>query len=119
MTMLSLARYFLGCRLHRDSADYPRTFIDVHSHFLPDFYVQALREAGIHDVDGWPIPKWSVQDALNMMNANDIAAQVLSLSSPGITFAKGQQARDLARLLSCLCQTSKLRSTKSATRSIR
>ena len=106
MTMLSLARYFLGSRLHRDSADYPRTFIDVHSHFLPDFYVEAMRGAGIHDVDGWPVPRWSAQDALNMMKDNDIAAQVLSLSSPGITFAKGQQARDLARSLNCfLAQT--------------
>jgi hypothetical protein len=31
--------------------------IDVHSHFLPPDYLAALRNAGIRDVDGYPLPQ--------------------------------------------------------------
>jgi hypothetical protein len=61
--------------------------IDVHAHFLPDFYRDALVEAGQTDPDGFPgIPKWSEEDALKMMDQLQIEAAVLSISSPGVHF---------------------------------
>ena len=30
-------------------------FVDVHAHYLPAFYVSAMRQAGTTDVDGMPI----------------------------------------------------------------
>ena len=72
-------------------------FVDVHSHYLPDFYVSAMRQAGVNDVDGMPIPVWSVDAAIEMMDSNRIASQILSVSSPGVTFASGKDARQLAR----------------------
>ena len=35
--------------------------IDVHSHFLTPDDVAALSKTGIRDVDGYPLPEWSVE----------------------------------------------------------
>jgi 6-methylsalicylate decarboxylase len=95
---LSLARYFFASHRRR-AGGAGDLFIDVHAHFLPAFYVDALARAGMTDIDGWPIPQWSEQAAIEVMDRHGIAAQVLSVSSPGTTFAQGKQAVDLARAL--------------------
>ena len=96
----SLKRFMLANSQRRQQAKGAIStgkFVDVHAHYLPDFYVAAMREAGVNDVDGMPIPVWSTNEALEMMDANGIAAQILSVSSPGVTFATGENARKLAR----------------------
>ena len=82
-------------QMHFDKGSY----IDVHAHVFPDFYASAMQAAGVNDVDGWPSPKWSVEAMLKAMDGHRIAVQLLSVSSPGITFAKGRDAADLARRL--------------------
>ena len=72
-------------------------FIDVQSHFLPPAYRQAMEDVGMKDIDGWAIPKWDVAGALATMDELGVKAQLLSLSAPGVSFVKGQKARDLAR----------------------
>ena len=43
--------------------------IDVHTHFVPDFYREALLEKGIDHPDGMPgIPAWSPESHLDFMN---------------------------------------------------
>ena len=74
-------------------------YIDVHAHVFPDFYEASMRAAGVDNVDGWACPKWSPEAMFEAMDAHRIEAQVLSVSSPGITFAKGQDAVRLARRL--------------------
>ncbi len=74
-------------------------YVDVHAHVFPDFYAAAMEAAGVHDVDGWPNPKWSPEAMLEAMDGHRIQAQVLSVSSPGVTFAEGQDAARLARQL--------------------
>ena len=74
-------------------------YIDVHAHVFPDFYEAAMRAAGVNDVDGWPNPKWSPDAMFRAMDEHRIEAQVLSVSSPGITFASGQDGVNLARRL--------------------
>jgi predicted TIM-barrel fold metal-dependent hydrolase len=72
--------------------------IDVHAHFLPGFYHDALIQAGQTHPDGMPeIPKWSEQDALSMMDKLHIQAAVLSISSPGVHFGDDQKAKQLSR----------------------
>ena len=71
--------------------------IDVHSHFLPPDYLAVLRNAGIRDVDGYPLPQWTVDSGLAAMDQNGIGAAVLSVSSPALGFVDGGAARELAR----------------------
>jgi predicted TIM-barrel fold metal-dependent hydrolase len=80
-----------------------RGIIDVHSHALPPLWVDAAAKATRIPRDklqiaGAPVPEWSVEKHLAMMDAHGVAACVLS--QPGATvFLKGQPARDLARAM--------------------
>ncbi len=72
--------------------------IDVHAHFVPDFYRQAAEEAGFGKPDGMPgIPKWSLESALATMDRNGIEVAMLSISAPGIHFGEIQATIKLAR----------------------
>ena len=72
--------------------------IDVHAHYLPDFYRDALHHAGHAEPDGFPeIPTWSAQEHVAAMDRLGIATSLLSISSPGVHLADEPAARDLAR----------------------
>ena len=61
--------------------------IDVHAHFLPDVYAQALARAGLRTLDGgFPVPGWSAAAAIEMMDRQEIATAIVSLSSPSAHF---------------------------------
>ncbi|CAI6291855.1 unnamed protein product [Periconia digitata] len=58
--------------------------IDVHSHFLPHFYRDALIETGNSHPDGMPaIPPWSPTAHRQIMNTTNVRKSILSISSPG------------------------------------
>lgn len=72
--------------------------VDVHAHFVPDFYRAAAESAGHGNPDGMPgFPKWNSGLMLDMMDRNKIARAILSISSPGIHFGDDAAARNLAR----------------------
>lgn len=78
----------------------PLAKIDVHSHFLPDFYRQALLDNGHERPDGMPRPpQWSEELHLEMHNKIGVKKSILSISSPGTHLVPGNDAlaRDLAR----------------------
>jgi predicted TIM-barrel fold metal-dependent hydrolase len=61
--------------------------IDVHAHFLPEVYAQALARADLKTLDGgFPVPAWSAAAALEMMDRQQIATAMVSLSSPSAHF---------------------------------
>ncbi len=65
-------------------------WIDVHAHYLPPIYYDALQDAGVTDLDGGiPIPRWNIEDSLNMMDRHHTTTQILSLSSPSVQFVRG------------------------------
>jgi 6-methylsalicylate decarboxylase len=73
--------------------------VDLHSHFLPDFYVTEATAAGVAVPDGmpsWP-PSWSVESHVAMMDSCGVDKAILSLSSPGVHFGDDARARDMAR----------------------
>ena len=75
------------------------SLIDVHAHFLPPQYRDALASAGIDEPDGFPrIPTWSAQDHVGVMDRLGIGAAVLSVSSPGVQFGEGVSASDAVSL---------------------
>jgi len=72
--------------------------IDVHAHFLPPSYREALRSAGLTSLDGgMPIPDWSPERALELMDEVGITAAVLSVSSPHASFLDSADAPQLCR----------------------
>jgi predicted TIM-barrel fold metal-dependent hydrolase len=74
--------------------------IDVHAHYLPDFYRDALVAAGQAQPDGIQrLPDWSEASALAMMDALGINTAMLSISSPGVHFGDDAAAARLSRQL--------------------
>ena len=68
----------------------PTDLIDVHAHLITQDYLTSMNGAGISDVGGFPMPDWSVQAALGVMDNHGIAASLLSISAPGIDFVSGR-----------------------------
>jgi predicted TIM-barrel fold metal-dependent hydrolase len=69
--------------------------IDVHHHAIPPHYRAALGdEVAIPNVD---YPSWSPEASLEVMDRHGIAAAVLSITAPGVTFVSGERAAALAR----------------------
>jgi 6-methylsalicylate decarboxylase len=64
---------------------------------IPDYYLAAMKAAGVHDVEGWQLPAWSAPAHLAIMDRNAISTSLLSISAPGVSFVQGQAARELAR----------------------
>ncbi|HXQ13174.1 MAG TPA: amidohydrolase family protein [Caulobacteraceae bacterium] len=72
--------------------------IDVHAHFLPEVYAQALDRAGLSTLDGgFPVPKWSAAAAIEMMDRQEIATAMVSLSSPSAHFLPPAERPKLVR----------------------
>ena len=63
--------------------------IDVHAHFLPPGYREALIANGQAQPDGFPIlPTWSPETHLAMLDRVGIRTAMLSVSSPGVAFGE-------------------------------
>lgn len=72
--------------------------IDIHAHFVPDFYRDALTAAGQTRPDGIKaIPPWSAEEALDTMDRLQVTRSYLSISSPGVHFGDDAAAAALAR----------------------
>ena len=61
--------------------------IDVHAHYVPPDYREALIANGHALPDGFPVlPSWDVESHLAMMDSLGIETSLLSVSSPGVAF---------------------------------
>jgi predicted TIM-barrel fold metal-dependent hydrolase len=61
-----------------------RRRIDVHQHIVPPPYASWLRAEGITDAGGRAVPAWTAEDAIELMDAHDVATAVVSVSTPGV-----------------------------------
>jgi 6-methylsalicylate decarboxylase len=68
--------------------------IDVHQHFLPQEFLAALAR---HGMSAWAPATWSADGALAMMDENEIAVGILSLSTPGPHLGDDLEGRTLAQ----------------------
>ena len=75
--------------------------IDVHSHALPQAYLDALSELGVDPVaeDGFPTPTWSEEAHLRFMDETNQEFCVLSISTPHIHRGDDAVAARLARTI--------------------
>jgi hypothetical protein len=75
---LALGAYGLGMGTgHGDSR------IDVHQHMIPPAYARWLATHNAADAGGRPLPAWSVQRALSVMDLIGTSTAILSVSTPG------------------------------------
>ncbi len=72
--------------------------IDVHHHLIPPVFKNAMERYGIHEVAGAPLPKWTPQDSIEVMDACGTRTALLSLSAPGVNFGTLSETVKLARL---------------------
>ncbi len=73
--------------------------IDVHHHFLPDAYRDALEQSGGSPPDGiGALPGWSPDDAVRFVDTMGIETAYLSISSPGVLI-DGSDPAHVARLV--------------------
>lgn len=83
--------------MNPDLGSAPRARIDVHQHLVPDFYRKWLTGEGVTAAGGRALPEWSSDQAAALMDRFDIAAAVLSLSTPGTWFGDAKEATEMAR----------------------
>jgi predicted TIM-barrel fold metal-dependent hydrolase len=70
--------------------------IDVHFHLIPQFYRDAVYEAGRGPAIG-RYPDWSPELALDLMDKHGIALAITSLAQPGVSFLPVGEAASFAR----------------------
>jgi len=71
--------------------------IEVHAHFIPPVYKQALIASGMIERDRFPVPPWDPQIHLEYMKTMNIDAAIVSLSSPDVYFQDKMKTRELFR----------------------
>ena len=72
--------------------------IDVHHHVVPPSYGQWLRDRGLA-AGGLPIPDWSPEASLELMDERGMETAILSVSTPGVHLGDDAEARARAREL--------------------
>lgn len=72
------------------------TKIDTHHHIVPPAYAAWLESRGI-TAGGLPIPHWSEEGALDLMEAEGTATCIFSVSTPGVHLGDDIEAREKAR----------------------
>lgn len=72
--------------------------IDVHHHIISPEYAALLHERGLTP-GGIPLPGWSAERSLEVMDKNHIATSILSVSTPGAWFGDAAETRMWARRL--------------------
>ena len=72
---------------------------DIHEHYIPDCYKQALLEHGSKGIesDGLPTPDWSVEKQLKFMDEMNIKTAFISLASPHPYWGNNKETVELIR----------------------
>ncbi|MGW4796444.1 amidohydrolase family protein [Nonomuraea sp. NPDC004297] len=71
--------------------------IDVHQHLVPEPYARWLRSHGVDAPGGRPLPAWSPEAALELMDRQGIATAIVSLTTPGAYLGDGSDCAYVAR----------------------
>ncbi len=71
--------------------------IDTHHHIVPAAYAAWLKRKGMEAAGGLPIPQWSADSALALMDKYRIRTAIMSISTPGVHLGDDAEAREKAR----------------------
>jgi len=70
--------------------------IDTHHHIVPAAYAAWLKRKGM-EAGGLPIPEWSIESAIALMDKYRIQTAIMSISTPGVHLGDDAEAREKAR----------------------
>lgn len=70
--------------------------IDTHHHMVPPEYSNWLASRGV-TAGGLPIPTWTAEGSLDLMEAEGTSHCILSVSTPGVHLGDDREARHWAR----------------------
>ena len=71
--------------------------IDVHSHMIPESYLDAVKTHGMEMDEGFPIPSWNVEAHLAFMDQAGIRTSVLTMPAPQPYFGDGAETAAVCR----------------------
>lgn len=71
--------------------------IDVHSHMIPESYMEAVKAHGMEMDEGFPIPGWSAEAHLKFMDEAGIRTSVLTMPAPQPYFGDGAESAAVCR----------------------
>ena len=73
--------------------------IDIHAHMIPPVYYDLLKKHDALLEDGFPIPDWSLDAHLELMEQCGIRWSLLSVSSPHPYFGDAEESREVCRAI--------------------
>lgn len=76
---------------------FSQTVIDVHSHIIPQSYVGVLTQHGALQEEGFPLPKWNVENQLRWMDDAGVKTSVLTLAAPQPYFGDANESKEIIR----------------------
>ena len=71
--------------------------LDVHHHLIPPAFTKVMARHGLTEVASTPLPKWTPEQSIDVMDNNGIQTAITSLSAPGVFFGDLAEAKSLAR----------------------
>ena len=71
--------------------------IDVHSHMIPESYMEAVKAHGMEMDEGFPIPAWDAESHLKFMDEAGIQTSVLTMPAPQPFFGDGAESAAICR----------------------
>ncbi len=77
--------------------------IDAHSHVLNQEYLDLLAKHGALKEDGFPLPIWSAEVNLEMMEQGGVEWTLMSLSSPHPHFGDDEESKTFCRRFNEFC----------------
>src|SRR3712207_743465 len=84
---------------------FSQTVIDVHSHIIPQSYVGVLTQHGALQEEGFPLPKWDVENQLRWMDDAGVETSVLTLAAPQPCFGDANESRSEERRVGKECRS--------------
>lgn len=71
--------------------------IDVHSHIIPQNYLEYLDANNALMEEGFPLPKWDIDSQIRWMDEAGIKTSVLTLAAPQPYFGNIKTSKQLIR----------------------
>ena len=87
-----MKRFLTGLMLLTLSSQAGRAQIDVHSHMIPESYLEAVKAHGMEMDEGFPIPSWNADAHLQFMDEAGIRTSVLTMPAPQPYFGDGAES---------------------------